>query len=142
MSLPEAIMELVQDMEHEAKESPSYSGDTAERLRCYAKQLRRLLKASENTNRHSAPSDGVILSRRKQEEKLVEAITEDQERGPRVAQIIGDPSSDIPTSITIPAEMPIGAKTCIGCSIYQLRDDGNLYYSEEDTRNYLAGRSL
>ncbi len=166
MSLSEAVLEIAEDMDKlavnwEGRQSGDGTYDVcAERLRDISRQLRRVVKASEQiipiaaeplklATFGSVPvADGRIMDwqtkqnelfraeeiRRKQMEKHAE--TEEHFAGGLVECIGGAENG---TCVPIDNKIPNGAKTLLSDQVYVF-NNGKFHYSEEETIKYLASR--
>ncbi len=137
MSLSEAILEIVEDIEAEANVT-NYPHEVRQQFISFARQLRRAVKAAESP----PPSNGFnpplshLLSPEMQHFKYTEEarlkLREErqkanaQESASDTMRTIADgPEEGI--AIMMPSEMPIGAKTLINNQVHILKEDGKLY---------------
>ncbi len=138
MSLSEAILEIVEDIETEANTPNKYSPDARQQFTSFAKQLRRALKAAEShlpVNGISSPLASLIAPEAQHTKFIEEARLKLREERQRASvqesdsdtmRVIADgPEEGL--SVMIPSSMPVDAKTRINNQTYILKHDGQLY---------------
>ncbi len=136
MSLSEAILEIIEDIEAEAI-AVVHSPQARQQFTSFAKQLRRALKAADNQPLNGiSPPLSHLLAPEAQHTKYIEEarlkLREErqkanaQEGASDVMRIIADGSEE-GVGILMPSSMPVGAKTLINNQVHILREDGKLY---------------
>jgi hypothetical protein len=139
MSLANAVLSVAEEIESFSKEW--LTGSVQYTVLGFAKQLRVVVEAAS-----TPPQMMSSLSMQTQVEDTYQQVVEkkrlerEQEKvvqidgqGPRMVEIAATGEF-----VTISSGMPAGAKTCIGNSVFQLRDE-KLYYLEEDTKKVFGG---
>ncbi len=138
MSLPEAILEIVEDIEAEANTPNKYSPDARQQFVSFAKQLRRALKAAEShlpVNGFSQPQTALLAPEVQHSKFIEEARLKLREERQRASvqesdsdtmRVIADgPEEGL--AVMIPSSMPVDAKTRINNQTYILKHDGQLH---------------
>ncbi len=140
MGLRESVEDIIKEMEADDAE------DSIHYLRPYIKILRIALKASavdpDAIRLASAPlipqmspeaHHRLQIEKAKEEFRGKSAVMEEA-LSDKQLELVDGPGYDkaCPTYIPMPADMPIGAKTSIEGSIYQLRKDGRLHFLHQE----------
>lgn len=129
MPLADAILDLVDDMENDARQS-EHSG-VHDSLLNYAKQLRRIVKATGSPSVVGVYDPQVdigaqIMEKARQEFRNKRPKEQLEELEPRMCLIKGGPNDG--DTIDIHPVMPVGARMEDRGIIYQLEQDGCLHF--------------
>lgn len=160
MPLPDAILEIADDMDAEAEEILEEEGQSVERvriLRRYARSLRTAVKAAEGSEPPKSASPvlfpgmlGALATgqdiaeiakareaerRRRAEERAAGAGLGPD--GQSTALCEGGPADG--SSVMCPANVPKGSKTVVAGAVYVMGSDGVARFSKEETEK-LAGK--
>ena len=149
MSLAEAVLEIAQEMTEEADSREPSGGKVDVRiLRCYARELRRLLLVNKPVSplygedaAEAAPDPilaqcppGIQAAVLSQREKARQRLAREQGRedtdGDDMRVLVGGPHDGDLIRVGC---IPVGAYTPVAAEVYQLREDGKLHHSPEQT---------
>lgn len=135
MSLKEAVLEVVQNMEDDLKEADLLQEPEDQQLvKGYIRALKSACKAAADvpqgqklaidpTSQHIIEIEKARAEFRKKPD--VELLKEDKEEAHKILTIADGPHEGV--SHVMPADMPEGAKTSINGDVYQLRE-GKLHH--------------
>lgn len=134
MSWADVVVDIAERLEQRAGEwgySDCLHGPTAQEfLRSTARELRTVVKTAVPT----VGTEGVLLpykgnNRHKEDEfqvKIKEQAQREESLGELMTELVGGPLEG--DNITRPAKMPLGARTNIAGSIYELKEDNRLHF--------------
>ena len=131
MSLAEAITEIADQIDEDAESWTEVSFRRI--LYGYSRQLRSAVKASGG-NQPTLNQAAIIAPEAQHFVEIQKARAEFRksrdvvQEGERMTECRGGPMAG--DHVTVPGEMPTGAKTAFGEWIYQLGEDGYLHYLE------------
>ena len=128
MSLKEAVLEIVTEMESDISEDDTdICGDCVPCVRGYVRALKAACKAHNDTPQIVQAQVPDFVQHRQMIESAKAEFQKNkkEDTGPRMVQIEGDEAY-----IEIASDMPVEAKMSIGKSIFQLREDGKLHKVE------------
>lgn len=154
LAVADGLDELVKEMKEEAKSTGSGGAVSlavaAAKAAGFARELRTAVKASGGDR--PAPRQtpgGLLIPGAVREENLDPAVKEALERDrearqrrsaleerstERQVELVGGPAAEGGmTMAPINPEMPVGGFSRVGDAVYQLRKDGKLHYSNEET---------
>ena len=133
MSLSEAVLEIVGEMEEteSATSMERIYHILSEKVRSWAKQLRRAVKAAEG----SVPAKNEMMESLKalaqdREERLKKQAQEDVSAANTSMVLVAEgPSKDL--FVVVDPQMPVGAKMFVEGRVHELKADRKLYPVED-----------
>lgn len=154
MSLRDAVSVIAEAMDQEAVRYGDGSNSFAPLLRAYATQLKIALHASreEEKERITAKDVGLMpdlfgdVKRQAREEAAIarKEAAGDTPIAPFTTAEIAEAapgSEDVVGDMIQVTGMPVRAYLPVGGAMYQLREDGRLYYSEQKTQEWRESRT-
>lgn len=130
MALRDAVLEVVEQMENDRNPD----------LLTYARQLRLLVKASDNApvqpSYHWTES-GQSAQVKEIEKKIKLRADTEEKMGERMVTLQGGSCDG--DMVSIDSTMPIGARTLLNGQVYQLQGDNKLHFDEKATAGLKSG---
>lgn len=152
MSLKEAIVDIVEEMEKEAEEYKHENRSLCDTLKGYARSLKAACKSAGDSPTSSsngfsnllvppAVQHAMEVERAKSEfRKSKQGVNAEEQWDGDMVDVIGGPANPdgIPTTQSIDPNMPLGAYTTLAGGVYQLRlttdNKKHLVYDEHQTK--------
>lgn len=142
MSMSDAVLDVVERIEAEAKEyKESDLHGTAKVFESFARELRLILKAAEATavgdlrvrqdltlyDPERLSGSATFTKEDRFQQEIKEKAAQEEVSGEQMVELVGGPLEG--DYVPVPSYMPMGAKTNLAGSVYELGADRKLHYA-------------
>lgn len=139
MSLLDALAEIVEDMEKDSQDDLLKNNFCGQVLKSYAKQIKRAIKASENSQKPIQVPNWEQEAKEEFRKKFgKDKVNFEEEFTGQQVEIVDGPlgsNDSVPNLWTVPAGGKKGSKAVLDNKyVYRLGEDNKLHFLEEETK--------